>query len=144
MTMETWTTLRPNAPDSAVDLDRDRVLVLSAQSGDKTAFDTLYECYSARLERYCLRRLADPQEAEDVTQEAFLRAWRALPTFGGERRFYPWLTVIASNLCTDALRRRQRFGPIPMADPSEREVCTGSSAEDIAVASVDLDLATQA
>jgi RNA polymerase sigma-70 factor (ECF subfamily) len=144
VTTETWPRLRRDSTDGEVDLERDRELVAIAQAGDKSAFDVLYACYSERLERYCLRRLRDPYEAQDVTQEAFLRAWRALPTFGGERRFYPWLSVIASNLCTDVLRRRQRFGPVPMADPTERDTSTTTSAEDSALASADLDLAGQA
>jgi RNA polymerase sigma-70 factor, ECF subfamily len=141
---DTWPNLRADTSNGEVDLDRDRELVTNAQCGDKASFDLLYECYSARLQRYCLRRLKDPHEAEDVMQEAFLRAWRALPTFGGERRFFPWISVIASNLCTDVLRRRQRFGPVQMADPSENDLGTTTSAEDFALASVDLDLAGQA
>ncbi len=144
MTTETSPRLRADTSDGEVDLDRDRELVTNAQHGDKAAFDLLYECYSARLQRYCLRRLKDPHEAEDVMQEAFLRAWRALPTFGGERRFFPWISVIASNLCTDVLRRRNRFGPVQMADPNESDLATTTSAEDFALASADLDLAGQA
>ena len=67
---------RPAAFDGEVDLDRDRRLVQSAQAGNKEAFDVLYEFYFTRLERYCLRRLHDPHEAQDIAQEAFLRAWR--------------------------------------------------------------------
>ena len=59
-----------------------------------------------------LQRVGDPNDAEDVVQETFARAWRALPPFAGERRFYPWLTVIASNLCVDTLRRRSRQTPV--------------------------------
>jgi RNA polymerase sigma-70 factor, ECF subfamily len=135
---------RPHALDGEVDIDRDRLLVERAQAGDNTAFDSLYSFYAARLERYCLQRLRDPHEAQDVAQETFLRAWRALPNFGGDRRFYPWLSVIASNLCTDALRRRQRFGPIPVAEPEERNMGFVRSTEDSVVASADIDLATEA
>ena len=89
-----------------VDLERDRVLVARSQGGDGSAFAELYTCYHDRLQRFCNRRLHDGEEAADVTQEAFTRAWRALPAFAGERRFYPWLTVIAGNLCTDLLRKQ--------------------------------------
>jgi RNA polymerase sigma-70 factor, ECF subfamily len=133
-----------DARNGEVDIERDRKLVERAQVGHTEAFDALYECYLARLERYCLRRLNDPYEAQDIAQEAFLRAWKALPSFGGDRRFYPWLSVIASNLCTDSLRRRQRFGPVPVAEPNERELPTSSSTEDSVVGAVDLDLAAQA
>jgi RNA polymerase sigma-70 factor (ECF subfamily) len=91
-----------------VDIDRDRVLVLRCQAGDATAFAELYTRYYERLLRFCRRRLGDAVEAEDMAQEAFVKAWRALPRFAGERRFYPWLTVIAGNLCTDVLRKRSR------------------------------------
>ena len=97
--------------DGLVDPERDRALVLWCQAGDSAAFAALYSRYEARLLRFCQRRLHDRQEAEDVTQEAFVRAWRAIPRFAGDRRFYPWLTVIARNLCTDALRKRSRTAP---------------------------------
>jgi RNA polymerase sigma-70 factor (ECF subfamily) len=94
-----------------VDLPRDRALVERCQAGDSAAFDTLYARYYERLLRFCLRRLHDRHEAEDAAQEAFARAWKALPRLAGERRFYPWLTVIAGNICTDMLRRRARSAP---------------------------------
>lgn len=99
-----------------VDLGRDRDLVLCAQSGDDDAFEDLYRRYFARLYRFCLRRVGDPHEAEELTQEAFTRAYRALPSLAGERRFYPWLSVIASRLCVDAFRRRSRSEPAPVVD----------------------------
>ncbi len=60
-------------------------------------------------------------------QEAFTKAWRALPRFAGERRFYPWLTVIAGNVCTDILRRRSRLTPVddvplPLVDVDSRDI----------------------
>lgn len=98
--------------DGTVDLARDRDLVERCQSGERAAFEELYHRYHRRLFHFCLRRLHEPYEAEDAVQEAFARAWRAMPTFGGERRFYPWLTVIAGNVCTDILRRRARLMPV--------------------------------
>ncbi len=99
-----------------VDLDRDRILVARSQAGDGSAFAELSTCYHDRLQRFCYRRLRDGEEAADVAQEAFTRAWRALPAFAGERRFYPWLTVIAGNLCTDCLRKRARSQPTDEID----------------------------
>jgi RNA polymerase sigma-70 factor, ECF subfamily len=95
-----------------VDLERDKALVERCQGGDATAFDDLYLRYYARLCRFCFRRLGDMSDAEDTAQEAFARAWKALPTFNGERRCYPWLRVIASHLCVDSIRRSLRTTPV--------------------------------
>ena len=131
------------ALDDDVDLARDRALVTRAQDGDRAAFDDLYMRYYRRLYRFCLRRLHDSHEAEDVAQEAFARAWRALPTFGGDRRFYPWLSVIASHLCTDVLRRRNRSTPVAEFHQSN-VASTEDGGEEIVVAAVDSDLVARA
>jgi RNA polymerase sigma-70 factor, ECF subfamily len=94
-----------------VDLLRDRTLVEQFQAGDQEGFEDLYRRYYGRLYRYCLKRVGNPHEAEEVTQEAFARAFTALPRFGGERKFYPWLSVIASRLCVDTHRRGARSEP---------------------------------
>ena len=99
-----------------VDLVRDRALVERFQEGDPAAFDTLYTRYFARLVRFCQKRVGDPHEAEEIAQEAFTKALRALPSFEGERRFYPWMTVIAGRLCVDAHRRRGRTEPSSSVD----------------------------
>jgi RNA polymerase sigma-70 factor, ECF subfamily len=95
-----------------VDLERDRRLVEECQSGRAAAFDELYARYHDRIVRHCARRLAGRADAEDVAQEAFLRAWRAIGRLEGGRRFYPWLHVIASNACTDLLRRERPTTPL--------------------------------
>lgn len=94
-----------------VNLGRDRVLVELFQSGDGRAFEDLYKRYFQRIYRYCLKRVGDAHEAEELAQEAFVRAYSAMPRLGGERRFYPWLSVIASRLCVDTHRRRGRTHP---------------------------------
>ncbi|MBA2610076.1 MAG: sigma-70 family RNA polymerase sigma factor [Actinobacteria bacterium] len=94
-----------------VDLKRDRSLVELCQAGDQNAFADLYNRYYQRLLRFCTRRVGDVHEAEEITQEAFARAFSAMPRFAGERRFYPWLTVIASRLCIDSHRRVARTEP---------------------------------
>ncbi|MGH9187093.1 MAG: sigma-70 family RNA polymerase sigma factor [Acidimicrobiales bacterium] len=96
-----------------VDLDRDRRLVLRYQQGDQSAFDELYRRYYARLQGYCQRRVGDLHIAEELAQEAFARALLAMPRFAGERRFYPWMTVIAARLCIDHHRRASRTEPVP-------------------------------
>jgi RNA polymerase sigma-70 factor (ECF subfamily) len=99
-----------------VDLVRDRALVERFQEGDPAAFETLYRRYFDRLTRFCQKRVGDRHEAEEIAQEAFTRALRALPTFEGERRFYPWMTVIAGRLCVDSHRRRGRSEPTATPD----------------------------
>ena len=87
------------------------------QSGDQAAFDELYHRHRERLYRFCRYRLGNDAEAEDVVQEAFARAWRNLPAFAGDGRFYAWLRVIASNLCTDVQRRSGRTEVRAVVDP---------------------------
>ena len=72
-------------------VDPDRELVERARAGERTAFDLLVARYQRRLLRLVLRLLRDPAEAEDVVQETFLKAYRALPRFRGEAAFYTWL-----------------------------------------------------
>ncbi len=130
-----------------VDLDRDRALVERCQKGDSAAFGNLYARYYDRLLRFCLRRLNDRHEAEDAAQEAFARAWKALPRFAGERRFYPWLTVIAGNICTDMLRRRSRSTPTDDMELTARQpigVVGEDTSEELVLAAVEGDLVNRA
>jgi RNA polymerase sigma-70 factor (ECF subfamily) len=99
-----------------VDLSRDRLLVEQFQAGDVAGFEDLYRRYYTRLYRFCLKRVGDTAEAEEVTQEAFTRAYTAMPRLAGERKFYPWLSVIAARLCLDTHRRRARSVPLPELD----------------------------
>ena len=130
-----------------VDLGRDRALVERCQAGDAAAFGNLYARYYERLLRFCLRRLNDRHEAEDATQEAFARAWKALPRFAGERRFYPWLTVIAGNICTDMLRRGTRSTPTDDLDLTAHQavgVVAEDTSEELVLAAVDGELVNRA
>jgi RNA polymerase sigma-70 factor (ECF subfamily) len=130
-----------------VDLDRDRALVERCQAGDSAAFGNLYARYYERLLRFCLRRLNDRHEAEDAAQEAFARAWKALPRFAGERRFYPWLTVIAGNICTDMLRRRSRSTPTDDLELTAQHpvgVAAEDTSEELVLAAVDGELVHRA
>jgi RNA polymerase sigma-70 factor, ECF subfamily len=91
--------------------DPDRELVERARAGERAAFDQLVARYQRRLLRLELRLLRDQAEAEDVVQETFLKAFRALPRFRGDAAFYTWLYRIALNGARNAiLRRRMRGG----------------------------------
>lgn len=97
-------------------VDPDRELVERARAGERAAFDLLVERYQRRLLRLVLRLLRDQAEAEDVVQETFLRAYRALPRFRGEAAFFTWLYRIAVNGARNAIaRRRLRSGAHGMA-----------------------------
>lgn len=91
-----------------VDLGRDRDLVERYQNGDPSAFDDLYRRYFDRLHRFCQRHTHDVHEAEEIAQEAFVKALRSMDTLTGERRFYPWMTVIAKRLTIDRHRKLAR------------------------------------
>jgi len=94
-------------PVSGLELS-DLELVRRAQRGERGAFDLLVLRYQHRVIKLVARLLRDPVEAEDVAQEAFVKAYRALGSFRGDSAFYTWLYRIAVNTARNALASRQR------------------------------------
>ena len=93
------------------DRDIDGQLVARAQRGDKRAFELLVEKYQRKLARLLSRFVRDPAEVEDVTQEAFIKAYRALPGFRGDSAFYTWLYRIGINTAKNYLIALGRRAP---------------------------------
>ena len=91
--------------------DIDQKLVERAQRGDKRAFELLVEKYQRKLARLLSRLIRDPGEVEDVTQEAFVKAYRALPAFRGDSAFYTWLYRIGINTAKNYLVAMGRRAP---------------------------------
>jgi RNA polymerase sigma-70 factor, ECF subfamily len=91
--------------------DVDQQLVARAQRGDKRAFELLVEKYQRKLGRLLARFIRDPAEVEDVTQEAFIKAYRALPAFRGDSAFYTWLYRIGINTAKNYLMALGRRAP---------------------------------
>lgn len=89
----------------------DQQLVEKAQQGDRQAFDTLVAKYQRKLARLVARLVKDNAEVEDVVQEAFIKAYRALPTFRGESAFYTWLYRIGVNTAKNYLVSQGRRAP---------------------------------
>lgn len=90
------------------DLDADAVLVARAKQGDQRAFEMLVVKYQRRIERLIGRMVRDVDLVQDIAQESFIRAYRALPQFRGESAFYTWLYRIAINTAKKALVELKR------------------------------------
>jgi RNA polymerase sigma-70 factor (ECF subfamily) len=104
------------------DRDIDQQLVTRAQAGDKQAFDLLVVKYHRKLGRLLSRLIKDPAEVEDVTQEAFIKAYRALANFRGDSAFYTWLYRIGINTAKNYLVSQGRRVPTSTAvDTDEAE-----------------------
>lgn len=99
----------------------DLELVKRAQRGEPGAFDLLVLRYQHKVVKLVARLLRDPAEAEDVAQEAFIKAYRALGSFRGDSAFYTWLYRIAVNTARNAMASRQRRPLDYEADLSESE-----------------------
>lgn len=91
--------------------EADQQLVERVQRGDKKAFDLLVLKYQQKVVNLVSRFVRDPSEALDVTQEAFIKAYRALPKFRGDSAFYTWLYRIASNTAKNHLATQGRRPP---------------------------------
>ena len=85
----------------------ERDLLLSAQKGDQQAFAHIVQSYQRPVYNLCYRMLGNQQEAEDATQETFIRAYTHLDRFNPDRKFLNWVLTIASNHCVDRLRKRR-------------------------------------
>ena len=102
----------------------DDELIRAAQKGDRQAFDALVRRYDRSVLRLALHVLGNEQDAQDVHQEAFLKAYRYLSNFRFECSFYTWLYRIVTNLCLDQLRRRKsrREDPSTALDSAGEEM----------------------
>ena len=101
------------------DREVNQQLVERAQRGDKKAFDLLVGKYQRKLARLLSRFIRDAAEVEDVTQEAFIKAYRALPTFRGDSAFYTWLYRIGINTAKNYLVAMGRRAPTTTEIDSE-------------------------
>ena len=102
----------------------DDELIREAQRGQRSAFDTLVRRYDGSVLRLALHMLGNEQDAQDVHQEAFLKAYRHLGNFRFECSFYTWLYRIVTNLCLDQMRRRKsrREDPATALDSGGDEI----------------------
>jgi RNA polymerase sigma-70 factor (ECF subfamily) len=97
--------------------DTDSILICRAQQGDRRSFDALAGRYQNRLTRLIARMLQDTDEVEDVMQDVFIKAWRALPGFRAESAFYTWLYRIGVNTAkTHLAKRRHRLSGVSGMD----------------------------
>ena len=101
------------------DREVDQQLVERAQRGDKRAFELLVAKYQRKLGRLLSRFIRDPAEVEDVAQEAFIKAYRALPSFRGDSAFYTWLYRIGINTAKNYLVAMGRRAPTTTEFDSE-------------------------
>ena len=99
----------------------DQTLVERVQAGDTRAFDLLVQKYQTRIAKLIARFVRNPADVQDVAQEAFIKAYRALPNFRGESAFYTWLYRIAINTAKNHLVAAGRKSPSYAVDVQEVE-----------------------
>lgn len=117
---------------SGVEETTDQQLVDEVMAGNKNAFNLLVMRYQHRVAALIARFVQDPQEVEDVAQEAFIKAYRALPLFRGDSAFYTWLYRIAVNTAKNYLVARSRRPPAQDLEIDEVEPAeTGSMLHEI-------------
>jgi len=106
----------------------DQALVERVQKGDKKAFDLLVLKYQQRIMKVLSRYVRDPSEVQDLAQETFIKAYRALPRFRGDSAFYTWLYRIAINTAKNYLVAQGRRPPKDDIEATEAEQYEGESA----------------
>ena len=104
----------------SMDRDSDEALVRRARDGDYAAFERLYERHRTLVYRFAYQMASRRDDAEDIVQEAFVRAYQNLDRYRDEAKFTTWLLRIVTNLCTDQARMIQRRGAL------EQQEATGS------------------
>jgi|SRR5690554_1030553 RNA polymerase sigma-70 factor (ECF subfamily) len=108
--------------------DADQQLVERVQKGDKRAFDLLVIKYQHKILAIISRFIRDHAEVQDVAQDAFIKAYRALPNFRGDSAFYTWMYRIAINTAKNHLVARNRRPPASDVDMEDAEFFTGNEA----------------
>ncbi len=110
------------------EFESDQALVERAQRGDKRAFDMLVRKYQQRIMKVLSRYVRDPMEVQDLAQETFIKAYKALPRFRGDSAFYTWLYRIAINTAKNFIVAQGRRPPQSDIDATEAETYEGESA----------------
>ena len=103
--------LKQESVPTVSEKDIDQQLVLRVQKGDKRAFDLLVGKYQHKIMSVISRYIRNPDEVQDVAQDTFVRAWRALPRFRGDSAFFTWLYRIAINTAKNQLVAKSRRPP---------------------------------
>ncbi|MYH14166.1 MAG: RNA polymerase sigma factor RpoE [Gammaproteobacteria bacterium] len=106
--------------------ETDRELVSRVKQGDRTAFDLLFGRYQHKICSLVARHVRNPEEVEDVAQEAFIKAFRALPKFRGESAFYTWLYRIAINTAHNHQMAKSRRPPGADIDVEDAQFMDGA------------------
>ena len=99
--------------------EREAELIASVLAGDADAFEPLVKEHEKRIYNLALRMTGDPDDAYDVAQDAFVKAYTSLKDFRGESAFGSWLYRLASNVCLDFLRREKRRGTVSLTVEDE-------------------------
>lgn len=116
-------------------------LIARIVAGDGRPYSRIVERYQERLYWSCLRMLNDPDEAEDVVQETFVRAYEKLGEFDPAYRFYTWLFTIARNRCLNILRRRKVWAMLSFQDPDRAPVVASNEIADRGIEASELGAA---
>src|SRR5919106_130121 len=106
--LSTFNAVKSSADRSPLVKARDEELVASAQNGDRRAFEELVERHQRKAYHLAFDFARDREEAKDLSQEAFLKAFTNLKSFDGRSSFYTWFYRIVVNLCLDYKRRQKR------------------------------------
>lgn len=114
----------------------DRQLVEQTLAGDASAFAALVDRYGPPITSLCYASMLDRAEAEDLTQEIFLAAWRKLGNFRGEAAFSTWLFALARNACVDRSRRKAARPQQPLATASSGEMGAVDDPDSATVAAI--------
>lgn len=123
---------------------RDLALAAAAQRGDREAFGDLVRLHGAEVFRLAYRFTRQRQDAEEVVQETFLRAYRRLDRFGGDASFGTWLHRIAVNCACDFLRKRQRHAGALEEEPVLDSLPSAAASPERAAASAEVQRAVNA
>ena len=105
----------------------EKVLIRQVLDGDTEAFSGLVTAYEKQVYNLCLRMVNDPEDASDLAQEAFIRAWQGLRFYKFEASFSTWLYRLTTNVCIDFLRRKKRRPTVSLTveddgEPQELEL----------------------
>lgn len=111
--------------------EQENLIVQQVLDGDTNAFEELVLEYEKKVYNVALRMVNNQEDAEDITQEAFIKAYNSLSNFRGDSKFSVWLTRIVSNMCLDLIRRRGRRPTISLSVEDEDGESTELEISDI-------------